>query len=332
MIDVSLASAADETIWDSYVASRADAPGYHEWAWRRVFERAFGHQCWYFIARQENRVVGLLPLVEIRSLFGRTLTSLPFVNFGGVLADTDHAARALVDEAAGLARSRHCRHVELRHIGRQLTALHCKQHKVTMRLSLQEGMWDRLDRKARNQVRKAEKSGLTVERGGRELLGDFYSVFARNMRDLGTPVYARRFFDEVLAAFPGRAQLIVVRLKTAPVAAGLTYRTRTMIEIPWASSIRDFNSLCPNHLLYWHAIETAVNDGLTTFDFGRSTPDEGTFKFKEQWGGEYWLASGDRPPDQSPKNPKFQLAIESWKHLPLWLANAIGPQVVRRIP
>ena len=122
-------------------------------------------------------------------------------------------------------------------------------------------------------------------------------------------------------------------------AAGLTYRTGSLIEIPWASSVRDFNPLCPNHLLYWHAIETAAAEGIGVFDFGRSTPNEGTFKFKEQWGAEpvalhweYWLASGDALPDQSPKNPKFRLAIESWKHLPLWLANAVGPRVVRSIP
>ena len=86
-----------------------------------------------------------------------------------------------------------------------------------------------------------------------------------------------------------------------------------MIEIPWASSIRDFNPLCPNHLLYWHAMETAVAEGVDVFDFGRSTPGEGTFKFKEQWGAEpvplhweYRLPKGGDVPDQSPKNPKFQ--------------------------
>lgn len=345
-LKVTVASESDRASWEAYVAARPEAAGYHEWAWRSVFERAFGHECLYLIARRAPAepvgpgILGVLPLVEIRSfLFGRTLTSLPFVNFGGVLAESDEVARALVDEAARLAKSRGCRHVELRHIARRFDDLPCKQHKVTMRLPLQVGMWERIDRKARNQVRKAEKSGLTVLRGGADLLPEFYRVFARNMRDLGTPVYARTFFEEVQAAFPDRTRVIVVRLGDTPVAGGFTYRTGGMVEIPWASSIRDFNHLCPNHLLYWHAIETAVAEGVAVFDFGRSTPDEGTFKFKEQWGAkpvalhwEYWLASGDALPDQSPKNPKFRLAIEGWKRLPQWLANAVGPRVVRGIP
>jgi FemAB-related protein (PEP-CTERM system-associated) len=288
----------------------------------------------------DRRITGVLPLVEIKSLlFGRTLTSLPFVNFGGVLAVEPEAETALLEAAAALARAHGCRHVELRHVGRHFADLPCKQHKVTMRLPLGEGMWERIDRKARNQVRKAQKSNLTVERGGAELLPAFYEVFARNMRDLGTPVYSIRFFHEVMQAFPSRTRIIVVRLQGKPVAAGFTYRTGGMTEIPWASSIREFNSLCPNHLLYWHAIETAVSEGVSMFDFGRSTPGEGTFKFKEQWGAapvdlhwEYWLPGGGELPDQSPKNPKFRLAIETWKHLPLWAANTLGPKVVRGIP
>jgi len=359
-VKISVAVESDRVDWDAFVHSRADAFGYHEWTWRGIFERAFGHKCLYLTARlgpagtrgpagprgpegpdgPAGPVIGVLPLVEIRSLlFGRTLTSLPFVNFGGVLAESDEVARALLNEATNVAKTLRAKHVELRHIGRRFEDLPCKQHKVTMRLPLAAGMWEKIDRKARNQVRKAEKSELTVVRGGIELLPEFYRVFARNMRDLGTPVYGRQLFEEVLAAFPDRARLIVVRLKDAPVAAGFTYRTRGMVEIPWASSIRDYNSLCPNHLLYWHAIETAVAEGVDVFDFGRSTPDEGTFKFKEQWGAEpvplhweYWLASGDQLPDASPKNPRFRLMIETWKRLPLWLANGAGPRIVRNIP
>jgi FemAB-related protein (PEP-CTERM system-associated) len=347
-VGVTMATESDRGDWDAFVTGAArDASvgdlhehGYLEWGWRAVFERRFGHRCVYLMARRDGRVEGVLPLVYIKSrLFGRTMTSLPFVNYGGVLAEADEVGRALVDAAADEARARRCRYVELRHFGRRFQDFPSKQHKVTMRLPLEPGMWERLDRKVRNQIRKAEKSGLTVVSGGGELLDEFYTVFARNMRDLGTPVYARRFFDEILRAFPGRIRLVIVRLKDAPIAGGVTYRTNSIVQVPWASSIRDHNSLCPNHLLYWHAIESAVADGCHVFDFGRSTPNEGTYKFKEQWGAapvalnwEYCLLQGGDLPDQSPKNPKFQMAIQAWKRLPLWVANAVGPYIVTSIP
>lgn len=336
------ASVSDRTDWDEFVESHPDATGYHAWAWREVFERSFGHRSEYLVARRDGdrRIQGVLPLTEIRSrVFGRSLTSLPFVNYGGVLACSELAAQTLVTAATEIARAHGCGYVELRHLRRQFPELPHRQHKVSMHLPLNAGMWERLDRKVRNQIRKAEKSGLTVDRGGAELVPEFYRVFARNMRDLGTPVYAQRFFDEVVAAFPDRTRVVVVRLQGAAVAGAVTYQTGTRVEVPWASSIRDYNPLCPNHLLYWHAIETAIADGCAVLDFGRSTPNEGTYHFKAQWGAtpvplywEYVLLTDGELPDHSPKNPKFQIAIEAWKRCPLWLTNAVGPRIVRYIP
>lgn len=338
-IDICVATSAEASEWDRFVASHPGATGYHAWAWRDVIARAFGHESIYLSARSGGSIVGVLPLVFINSrLFGRSLTSLPFLNYGGVVAGTTDIAERLVEAAATIARERRCPHVELRHIDRRMPALPVRQHKVTMLLPLVKPVWDGLDRKVRNQIRKAQKSGLMADRGGVELLADFYTVFARNMRDLGTPVYSRRLFEEALRAFPDRAALHVVRLEGRPVAAGLTYRTAGTVEVPWASSIRDYSALCPNHLLYWSVIEAAVENGCDTLDFGRSTPGEGTFKFKEQWGAqpvplhwEYRLLDGATLPNLSPSNPKYRLMIETWKRLPLPVASLLGPHIVRSI-
>jgi len=337
---VSLASQSDRSAWDAFVEARGDETGYHAWDWQRVFEDAFGHEPVYLVARRGEDVAGVLPLVQIKSLlFGNTLTSLPFLNYGGVMADGAAAATALVEAARDQAQQRRCQHVELRHVAAQFPELPCKRHKVSMRLTVGDNMFDGLDRKVRNQIRKAEKSGLVVERGGAALVGDFYTVFARNMRDLGTPVYSRRLFEAVLRTFPGRSQLHVIRLNGQPVAAGLTYRTATMVQLPWASSIREFNSLCANVLLYWDAIQFTQESHAATFDMGRSTPNEGTYKFKAQWGAtavplhwEYQLSPHGRVPNVSPSNPKFQLAIALWQKLPLGVATRVGPMIVRAIP
>lgn len=339
-IQVTLASPRDRGVWDAFVHARGDEAGYHAWDWQRVFTSAFGHECVYLMAHRGGHIEGVLPLVEIKSLlFGRTLTSLPFLNYGGVLADTAEAADALSAAAREQAQARRCSHVELRHVAPQFPSLPCKRHKVSMRLALHDTLWDGFDRKLRNQIRKAEKSGLTVERGGEALVGDFYAVFARNMRDLGTPVYSRRLFEEVIGAFPQRSQIHIVRLSGAPVAAGFTYRTETMVQLPWASSIREFNTLCPNTLLYWDAIQYAQAHGARVFDMGRSTPGEGTFRFKSQWGAEplplhweYHLMTSAEMPNVSPANPKFQLAIALWQKLPLSLTTRVGPMIVRAIP
>jgi FemAB-related protein (PEP-CTERM system-associated) len=332
-----------ESEWDAFVAEHPEATGYHAWAWRRVFEQAFGHETCYLAARRGDAVVGILPLVAFRSwLFGRFMVSLPFVNYGGVLASDEGAIDELVNAATRAASERECRHLELRHVSRRLPALPVKQHKVAMMLSLAADAtkaWEQLDRKVRNQVRKAQKSELVSAVGGRELLDEFYAIFAVNMRDLGTPVYGRTFFARVLEEFPDAARVHVVRQGATPVAAGITFAHRRTIEVPWASSLKAYRALCPNNLLYWSIIEHAIGSGAETLDFGRSTPNEGTYDFKRQWGAEpsplfweYALVSAESMPDQSPANPKFKSAIELWKRLPVPVATAIGPHIVRSIP
>ena len=287
--------------------------------------------------------MGVLPLVVFRSrLFGTFVCSLPFVNYGGVLASSPEAAGALAAEARRLAAEHRATHVELRHIARQLPDEPVRQHKVTMLLPLQatvDAQWTALDNKVRNLIRKAEKSELTSESGGAELLDAFYAVFSVNMRDLGTPVYPKRFFAAVLRASGAAAHLHVVRHEGQPVAASMTIAHANRVEVPWASSLRTARTMNPNMLLYWHMLRQVIAAGGRVFDFGRSTPGEGTFLFKKQWKAEpvplhweYMLLSRDAPPDQSPGSGKFHMAIELWKKLPVPVANAIGPLIIGNIP
>jgi FemAB-related protein (PEP-CTERM system-associated) len=332
--------------WDAFVQHHPKATGYHLWGWREVFEQTFGHEAHYLAAAESagGQILGILPIVGMKSmLFGRFGVSLPFVNYGGVVADDDGVARALLDEAVKVAEASRWKHLEIRHMEQRFQNLEAKRdHKVGMYLALAENetkQWEAVDRKVRNQVRKAQKSNFTTAVGGGELVDEFYQVFARNMRDLGTPVYARRLFADLARLFPQQVKLYVVRDKTTPIAASLTFGWRSLIEVPWASSLKEYRSQCPNMLLYWEMLRTAVADGFRTFDFGRSTPDEGTFQFKRQWGAEpqpmcweYWLPAGQKLPDHSPKNPKFAAAISMWQRLPVGLTTVLGPHVVRGIP
>jgi FemAB-related protein (PEP-CTERM system-associated) len=248
----------------------------------------------------------------------------------------------MLSEAGRLQQELGASHAELRHTTPWPGDLPTKQHKVSMLLELAhdaDSQWKRFDPKLRNQIRKAEKSGLTAVVGGSELLDDFYTVFVRNMRDLGTPVYAREFFEAVMAGFPGETRFITIYHNGKPVAAGLIIWFRDTVEIPWASSIRDFNALCPNNLLYWTALQFSVKKGFKKFDFGRSTPGEGTYRFKEQWGAEplklhwqYLLAGGVALPELNTKNPRYEMAIKMWQKLPLPVTRILGPHIVRCIP
>jgi FemAB-related protein (PEP-CTERM system-associated) len=330
--------------WDAFVDRTPTACLYHLHAWGDVIAETFGHRPIRLTARSgASELVGVLPLVQLNSrVFGRMLVSLPYFNYGGICSASDHVRDALFEAAIDVARRGRCDFLEVRTDGDWHRDLPCKTAKVAMRLDLPaspDELWKGLGSKLRSQVQRPRKEGMTALVGREELLDDFYSVFSVNMRDLGTPVYPRALFRNILRRFPDRTWIAAVYLNGAPVAAGFLAGFRERLEIPWASSLRSYNRLGPNMLLYWTCLQFACRSGYAVFDFGRSTRGEGTYRFKEQWGARpyplywyYWLRNGSDVPQVNPSNPRYRAAVETWKRLPLGLTRWLGPRIVRNIP
>jgi len=341
---VSVASDVDRVDWDNYVAACDDAESYHPYEWRNVLEYAFGHRCIYLMARDDSGLVcGVLPLVQLDSrLFGNFLVSIPCFNYCGTLAQDEGVRQQLVSSAWSIARDLGASHLELRHRSRVSLNLPYRDDKVSMQMNLpdtSDALWSGFSSKLRAQIRRPTKEGATCDEGGAELLDEFYSVFSRNMRDLGTPVFAKKLFTAICESFPESTKIFVVRLNGQACAAGITYGFRNRLEIPSASALREFNRVSVNMLLYWTVLKYAIREKYGVFDFGRSTKDAGTYRFKKQWGAEpeqlrwhYCLPDGADLPALNPDNAKFKFAAKIWRRLPLPVANLIGPHIVRHLP
>ena len=312
--------------------------------WLNVLEAGLGHEVYAVEAVAGGCTVGFLPLAFVSSLlFGRFLVSLPYLNSNGVVAPSADVQAGLVARAAALADELGARYLELRHeapvahpaLNAALTS------KVHMRLALPktaEELWKGFDPKVRNQVRKGEKGNFAVQWGGAELLGGFHDVLAENMRDLGSPVYGKGLFRAILAAFPGAAEICLVRDGAKPVACALLLHGWGVTEVPTASSLKGYNPSNVNMLMYHHLLRRAVERGQRVFDFGRSTTEGSTFKFKKQWGAvphpatwQYAVLQGEVG-DMRPDNPRYQRAIRLWQRLPVCLTRRLGPLIVRGIP
>ena len=329
--------------WDGFVRSASGWTPFHLWGWRSVVERTHGHEGVYLAARAtDGRLAGVLPLVRVRSrLFGHYLVSMPYVNYGGPLGSED-AVRALVGEAVAIADRDGAKLLELRNRGPLPVDLPVSHRKVTVTLPLvpgdPEAVFGRFPAKLRSQVRRPAKEGVTVRFGPGEL-GPFFAVFARHMRDLGTPTQPRRLFEHVAESYGDRAWFGCAYLGEVPVACGAGFRWGDEFEMTWASALAAYNRLAPNMALYWAFIERAAREGLACFNFGRCTPGSGTHRFKLQWGGRdeplHWYqraAGGGEAHTPSPDDSAYRWGPKVWSRLPLALATALGPRIVRGIP
>jgi len=331
----------DRSAWQDFWAIHPQCGIYHHSAWKDIIETAYGHHAPYLVARTSGVVSGVLPLVAVRSrLFGRSLTSLPFLDFSGVVADDEPSHSALLAKAEEIGRQLGVDYVEIRQVEPIAGSHQTATHKVLMTLALAadaDTMWAKLSSERRNRVRRAQKAGLTVDVGGSDMLSEFYDIWTRNMRDLGSPPHNRLFFAKILEHFGEQSSILLVRHEGMYIGAALALHDKGTMTVPWVSSLREHFQLYPNNVLYWEAIRLAIDKGLTTFDFGRSTHGSGTFEFKQRWGAVatplHWHFIGIRrsPPEPAEESAKFRLAVRCWKHLPLSLTRLIGPALRRSI-
>ena len=323
--------------WDTYVRQHAERTFFHLAAWREVLGRIAGFTPHYLVARRRNAVSGVLPLVSVRSrLFGRSLVSLPFCVEAGVLASDEASEDALIAHASELAVRERVDFVELRH-----RRAHCPRWAsnattyATFRRELPLEIADcfaQIPRKQRAMIRKATAFGLRSET--ETTLGNFWPVYATSVRNLGTPVFPQGYFASLAGTFGPAVQITTVFRGDTALASVMSFLHGDTVMPYYGGGLPAARHVNAYDFLYWEVMRRAVEAGLRRFDFGRSKRGTGAFDFKRHWGFtpeplhyEYRLLHRREVPQRNPANPRFRLAVACWKHLPLPLANRLGPLV-----
>ena len=333
----------DMARWDTFVASCPEATFFHRAGWQTVIERVYGHKTWFYYVEQDGKIVGVLPLAEIKSrMFGHSLGSLPFCVLGGVAATSD-AARPLLDAAAdALAKSLGVGHLEYRNLLPQHAgdpAWHQKELYVTFRKEIgadDEANMNAIPRKQRAMVRKGIKLGLTGEID--QHVERFFTAYSTSVHRLGTPVFPKSYFRVIKEVFGDDCEIRTIVRGDELIAGVLSFYFRDEVLPYYGGGMPAARECAGNDFMYWNLMQAAAARGCRVFDFGRSKLGTGAFDFKKNWGFEptplayeYRLYASSELPDNNPLNPKYQLFIKMWQKLPISVANFLGPFVVRNL-
>lgn len=334
MIKIEKLSHQDEEKWDSYVMRHQKATLYHLLGWRDVIKKSYGHQDCYLVAKDRDNIRGIFPAFLINRLGGKELISLPFCNYGGAISDN-----ALIDNKFLEYIKQLCSFeklsVQIRSRYSQYKHPFSAQY-VTSILNLKPGpdlLWRAIDKKVRNQVRKAERSNLILT-SGKKNLPEFYRVYCGTMKRLGTPNHSLSFFREILDKFPSETNIFIVNHDRRPIAGMFSFIFKDTFSDPWAASDDRYLSLCPNDFIYWKTIIWACERKLSYFDLGRSTTESSVHFFKKRWGTEtsslyYYELPYPRSLDSSSKKRLF---TRIWSLLPTITTTHLGPHLRRYIP
>jgi FemAB-related protein (PEP-CTERM system-associated) len=329
--------------WDAFVGTSV-ASFYHRWAWRDINLRQLGHRSCYLAAEDRGQLAGIFPLVQVKSrIFGNIGCSMPFVNFGGPVAESDSIEEALLDAAADVATEWNVDYLEIRSTRDLGGRYPCSRHKVSMTVDLAsdpDSLFNAFKGDQRKDIRRAYKYGFSARFGTTAVLDDFYAILCDSWRDLGTPIYSREYFAAVVSAFPEHTRICVIDAADGtPAAAAFMGHHNGVVEGLWLGTRASYRRQLVGYVLYWELIKDACQQGHRIFHLGRSTADSGAEQFKRKWNAHptqlYWqyiLRTRTDTPQLNVANPKYRLAIAAWRNLPVGVTRLLGPLVARSIP
>jgi FemAB-related protein (PEP-CTERM system-associated) len=331
-------AAEDRPRWDAYVEGHPEGTFFHLSGWKPVIESAYGHRMHYFLAERGADVVGVLPLGQVRHLlFGHALISVPFCVYGGILAADEPVRDALERHATDLARQLGVDHLEMRNRASRPSDWPVKDLYFTFRKELDpdpEANLGAIPRKQRAMVRKGIKAGLSSEPD--EGIDRLYGAYSESVRNLGTPVFPKRYFAALKSEFGDACEVLSVTHQGELVASVMNFYFRDEVLPYYGGGTAAARALAANDFMYWEVMRRAVEKGVRVFDYGRSKRDTGSFSFKKHWGFEpeplhyaYYLVKARDVPDLNPSNPKYQLFIKAWQRLPLGVSRIVGPWLAR---
>ncbi len=331
--------AANAPAWDAFVNAMPQGTFFHRAAWAKVIEAAFNHRTHYVFTERDGAITGVLPLVQVKTLlFGHTLISNPFCVYGGPLAADAESAQALEAYASSLQDKTGASAVEFRHREPvESDWIEPPDLYVTFRKPIEadhERNMKAIPRKQRAMVRKGIQNGLTsvADRDTDRLHG----IYAESVRNLGTPVFSHRYFAILLDAFGEDADIVTILDGDAPIASVMNFYFKDEVLPYYGGGRFAARQRAGNDFMYWEVMRRGADRGARLFDFGRIKLGTGAYSFKHNWGFEpaklhyrFRLAPGQAIPEINPMNPKYRLFIAAWKHLPLPVANLLGPPIVR---
>lgn len=327
--------------WDAFVFEHPGSSFFHRAAWQDIVRDVFRHDTYFLYAEEDGRIEGVLPLGHVRSmLFGKSLVGLPFAVYGGVVANSAAAADALEARAQELAQSLGVDHLELRNVTRRHADWPLQDLYVTFRKEIfpeEEANMLAIPRKQRAMVRKGIKNGLVSHIDPN--VDRFFDLYADNVHRHGTPAMPKKYFQALARTFGDDCEVLTVTGPDGRVLSSvMSFYFRDEVLPYYAGDDEAARDLAANDFKYWELMRRACARGLKVFDYGRSKQGTGSYSFKKNWGFEptplnyeYCLYKRDAVPQNNPSNAKYRLLIETWRRMPIGLANWLGPFIVRNL-
>lgn len=333
----------EEKVWDEYVYNHSGSTFYHQIGWKKVVEETYRHKPIYLVGKEDGEIKGILPLFLMKSrIFGTKLVSIPFGPYGGTCADNKMIENRLLEEARRLTVDNDANYLELRVFSGNHETLFINSSYIASILKLHNDpnvlLMERFNRNKRKTIYKSQKRGLTAHWTS-DLPTEFYQIYSKNMKNLGSPPHSIKFFRNIMNEFPSTSKILTVCRKGGTLYVAFYLFYKDIVINTWSSTLDEYRKWYPTDFGIWNAIKYSCEKGYKYYDFGRSSKNSPNLEFKRRWGAEqtplnyqYQLNNTREVPDFTMENPKRQRFAKAWKKAPLSFTNLVGPRIRASFP
>jgi CelD/BcsL family acetyltransferase involved in cellulose biosynthesis len=342
-LSISILNPLEYPDWDALLETSDQSTFFQTAAWARVLTESYGYRPLYFTAVENGRLAGLIPVMVVDSwLTGRRGVSLPFTDLCHPVAQNLEDFARLFQTVVAHGRERNWKYLELRGGSKFLAEepSYARHFAHTLELSADESeVRKRFKPNTVRNIRKAEKEGLSVSiEHSREAMAEYYRLHCGTRKHHGLPPQPWSFFYNifkfVVAAGRGFIALAAHAGKTIAGAVYAVFRGQAIYK--YGASDRSLQHLRPNNLVMWEAIRWSCRNGIRSFDFGRTEPEnEGLLQFKRGWGtieeGIHYYKYNMRANVFVPKADALRNSYPIIKRLPVPLLKLAGELMYRHV-
>ena len=279
--------------WNELILQTPDQCFFHTANWARVLLGTYRYRPFYFARIEDNQLLDLLPLMEIKSLItGTRACGLPFSDYCPPIISKNTDVGILFEFIRSFGQKFGWKQIEIKGSDDKdffYPSASFYRHILALQNGAEE-IYAGLRGNYRSKIRKAEKQDVRIEiKQSVAALEEYYHLHCQTRKRHGLPPQPLRFFQKIYEHILSQNMgFVTLAYHNRRVIAGAVYfHFGKQMIYKFGASDAAYQHIPANYLSMWHAIQYACQKGFETFCFGRTErSNPGLIQFKDGWGAQ----------------------------------------------
>ncbi len=312
-MDIKIADESDSKNWDKIVENSPHGTIFHNWKWLKIVEKHTKTEFYPLIALKGNNILGIFPFFHKKTFFNSLFSPPPHAMIpylGPVIVDYENAAQdkkesrliefqTSIDEFISqnikpkylmimptpfLIDSRPFEWAGYQIRERYRYSVDFSNNSDNQDQDNVDNIWGRINTKTRQNIRRAERNGLSVEFGNKKEFGLIYDLIVNRYKDQNKVVGAdKKLLLDLYESYSENIKIIVAKYKGS-IVSGVIDIWHKDRALSWIGNPKvEIKGVSVNDALNWECMKMAHENGLKNYDIAGIAGNQRLYKFHSKY-------------------------------------------------